>query len=416
VPDNREFSGGNLVGLRVLVVDDSPTHRQILRDQFARWKAGESVACDAPESLDVLRRASAAGTPFDLVLLDMEMKQTDGLTLAQAIKADPQLSSTRLLVLTPLGRRLDPTVMHGIGISGCLAKPVRQSRLFDCMVEVMSGTAGTLAPLDTTHDGKTPAARLSVSTAVRVLLAEDNMVNQRLAIRQLNKLGYNADAVANGREVLDALKSIPYDIILMDCQMPELDGYEVSRRIRQNDPDGTRKASPYIIALTANALMGDREKCLAAGMNDYLTKPLHLADLEAVLERAMLMIPMPTRQEVPREGVIDPAIISGLRELREPGQPDPLKELVDLFLKDAKPRIEKMQAAIHEKDAAALVSAAHTLKGSASNLGARGLAGLCANLEKAGKSGDLSEAANILLDVRSEFQFVEKSLIAEMQK
>jgi CheY-like chemotaxis protein len=251
---------------------------------------------------------------------------------------------------------------------------------------------------------------------VRILLAEDNMVNQRLALRQLKKLGYNAEAVANGKEVLDAVQRIGYDIILMDCQMPEMDGYEVTRQIREQDPEGKRKALPYIIALTANALHGDREKCLAAGMNDYLTKPLHLSDLEAVLERALLIIPLPARQEVPREGVIDPAIIAGLRELREPGQPDPLKELVELFIKDAKPRIEKMQSALDEKDGNGLAAAAHTLKGSASNLGARGLAGLCAQLEKIGKSDDLAEAANILLDVRSEFQSVETSLIAEMQK
>ncbi len=415
--EGREFQHGNLAGLRVLIVDDNPTHREIMRQQLLVWQIPEPTACDGPEAVETLRRAAATGAPFELVLLDMEMKAADGWSIAQAIKGDPALSATRLLALTGLGKRLDPAAMQGGGISACLAKPLRQSRLFDCMVEVMSGSGGAVAqPVEPTRDLQGESRPNSASSSVRILLAEDNTVNQRLALRQLKKLGYNAAAVANGREVLEALERIPYDIILMDCQMPELDGYEATQRIRQNDPEGTRRASPYIIALTANALQGDREKCIAAGMNDYLTKPLNLSDLEGVLERAMLMVPLASRQEVPREGVIDQAIIAGLRELREPGQPDPLKELIELFLRDARPRIGKMQAAFDEKDAAALASAAHTLKGSASNLGAKGLAAFCANLEKAGKAGDLTEAANILLDVKSEFQLVEKSLIAEMQK
>ncbi|MDB6034886.1 MAG: sensor hybrid histidine kinase [Verrucomicrobiales bacterium] len=414
--ESREFGSGDLAGLRVLVVDDTSTHRDILVDQLARWKVSESIACDAPEAMNLLRRAASSGNPFDLVLLDMEMKQSDGFALAREIHSTPGLPETRLLVLTGLGRRLEPSLMQSIGISACLAKPIRQSRLFDCLVEVMSGNGRPAQGAENNQEPQALASRHSISTSVRILLAEDNMVNQRLALRQLKKLGYNADAVANGIEVLDAVQRIGYDIILMDCQMPEMDGYEVTRQIRQNDPEGTRKALPYIIALTANALHGDREKCLAAGMNDYLTKPLHLSDLEAVLERALLMVPLAPRHEVPREGAIDSAIIAGLRELREPGQPDPLKELIELFIKDAKPRIERMQAALNEKDGNGLASAAHTLKGSASNLGARGLAGLCSQLEKIGKSGDLAEAANILLDVRSEFQFVETSLIAEMQK
>jgi two-component system sensor histidine kinase/response regulator len=415
-PEGRAFTSGNLAGLRVLVVDDNPTHRDILVDQLARWKVFDSQACDAPEAMDALRRAAASGNPFNMVLLDMEMKQADGLALAREIHSGLGASETRLLVLTGLGRRLEPGLMQTVGISACIAKPIRQSRLFDTMVEVMSGVGLPVQAAESTQDAQTAGTRPSVASAVRILLAEDNMVNQRLALRQLKKLGYNADAVANGKEVLDALQRISYDIILMDCQMPEMDGYEVTRRIRQNDPEGTLQSVPYIIALTANALHGDREKCLAVGMNDYLTKPLHLSDLEAVLERALLMVPLSSRHEVPREDAIDPAIIAGLRDLREPGQPDPLQELIELFIKDAKPRIEKMQSALNEMDGNGLASAAHTLKGSASNLGARGLAALCAQLEKIGKNGDLAEAANILLDVRSEFQSVETSLIAEMQK
>jgi CheY-like chemotaxis protein len=264
-----------------------------------------------------------------------------------------------------------------------------------------------------------PAALPPARRGVRILLAEDNVVNQRLALRQLRKLGFHADAVANGREVLDALQRVPYDIILMDCQMPEIDGYAAARQIREAEraPGNPFKSAPFIIALTANALPGDREKCLAVGMNDYLTKPLHLATLETALQRAALQLqPSPREEASTAAGVLDQAVIAGLRELREPNQPDPLKELIELFLRDARPRLEKLEQALAARDAAGLAAVAHTLKGSASNLGARHLAALCATVEKHGKAGDLTEAANILLDVRSEFQEVERTLIVEMQK
>jgi CheY-like chemotaxis protein len=254
---------------------------------------------------------------------------------------------------------------------------------------------------------------------VRILLAEDNVVNQRLGLKQLKKLGYHADGVANGFEVLEAVFQIRYDIILMDCQMPEMDGYEVTRRLRDKEKDAERPLgySPYIIALTANVLHGDRERCLEAGMNDYLTKPLHLSDLEGVLQHALLKLqpaPRPERERL--EKVLDPAVIAGLRELREPDQPDPLKELIDLFLRDARSRLQKIEVAILETDVSSLTSAAHTLKGSASNLGARHLASLCLGLEKQAKTGQLGEAATILLEVKSEFHEVEKALLAEMRK
>jgi CheY-like chemotaxis protein/HPt (histidine-containing phosphotransfer) domain-containing protein len=325
------------------------------------------------------------------------------------------------MVLTSLGHRLNTATMQETGISACLVKPLRQSRLFDCLADVMSLSGrGTIEPMG--HEAPASAAVSPLASAVknvRVLLAEDNMVNQRLALKQLKKLGYHADAVANGCEVLKALEQIRYDIILMDCQMPEMDGYEVSRRIREseNQPGQPPEFSPYIIALTANVLHGDREKCLGAGMNDYLTKPLYLADLDAVLQRALLKVhPSPRPEPERNEGALDPVVIAGLRELREPNQPDPLKELAELFLRDARSRLQKMEVALERKDLPSLALAAHTLKGSASNLGARRLAALCVSLEKQAKTGELTEAADILLEAKSEFEAVEKTLLAEMQK
>jgi CheY-like chemotaxis protein len=209
---------------------------------------------------------------------------------------------------------------------------------------------------------------------------------------------------------------VPYDIIIMDCQMPEKDGYEVSRAIRQEQPStGSR---PYIIALTANAMHGDRERCLQAGMNDYLTKPLQLADLESSLQRALLRVQPVRRPRAPTRSsdTLDLGILAGLRELASPQNPDPLKELVDLFLKDARLRLQRLAVALAAKDAAAVASTAHTLKGSANNLGARQLASLLANLETQAKAGNLTDSANILLNVGSEFQEVELALLAELHK
>ncbi len=415
----QEFANEDLARVRVLLVDDTQTHRRVLHHLLDRLKMAATNAANSTEALQKLRSAAAAGKPFDLLILDMEMADMEGLTLVQSIKNDPAIALTRLMAISSLGRRLKPSLMQAYGISACLVKPIRQSRLFDCLVDVMNGSGASAAqPLNTAVASSSLRSLISNAQYARVLLAEDNMVNQRLALRQLKKLGYNAVAVGNGKEVLQALEQIPYDIILMDCQMPEMDGYEVTRQIRQRENEGQLKHAPYIIALTANALQGDREKCLTAGMNDYLTKPLHIADLESGLQRALSKVhpaPRPGASK-PAEGVIDQVILAGLRDLREPNQPDPLKELIELFLKDARPRLEKMEAAIAQKDNAGLIAAAHTLKGSASNLGARNLAALCASLEKIAKTGDLSEAANILLDVRSEFHEVEKSLIAEMQK
>jgi CheY-like chemotaxis protein len=209
----------------------------------------------------------------------------------------------------------------------------------------------------------------------------------------------------------------------MDCQMPEMDGYEVTRRIRQSGSDSYihLRSAPYIIALTANAMHGDREHCLSLGMNDYLTKPLHLHDLEAILQRALLRIspttpsPEPTTASEPDPEALDRTIINGLKELREPGQPDPLRELIELFLKDAQPRLQQMEAAASAGDLPKLAAATHTLKGSASNLGARRLAALCAALEKQSKAGDAGQFSQTLAEVIAEFTTVRELLNAELE-
>jgi CheY-like chemotaxis protein/HPt (histidine-containing phosphotransfer) domain-containing protein len=252
----------------------------------------------------------------------------------------------------------------------------------------------------------------------RILLAEDNPVNQKVAMKQLQRLGATADAVANGLEVLEAIRQVPYDIILMDCQMPEMDGYETARRIRQAEQAATAAGpgSPfYIIALTADALHGDRERCLAAGMNDYLSKPVQVEDLELALDRAISrvqpkVISPPGPAQPP---ALDKSVLESLRKLGRPGEPDPVAELVEIFLQDASERLHRISAALEQDDGRTAASAAHGLKGSAANLGARELSALCACLEQQAKAGRLKDASDSFGRLLDEYHRVEAALETE---
>jgi signal transduction histidine kinase/CheY-like chemotaxis protein len=271
--------------LQVLVVDDNATNRQILSHQILAWNIKTGSAASGDKALTMLRASAAEGKPYDVALLDVRMSEMDGLTLARAIKADPTIAGTRLIVLTSLGQSLTAVELMEIGIDNYLSKPVKQSSLFDCLVNATGKKA--FVKFAVTASAPIPSEPNPQLEKVRILLAEDNIINQRVALGQLRNLRYKANAVANGLEVLKALEQISYDIILMDCQMPEMDGYEATRLIRKREQSLEEpcpwKSPVYIIAMTANAMQGDREKCLAAGMDDYLSKPVRAPKLQAVL-------------------------------------------------------------------------------------------------------------------------------------
>jgi two-component system sensor histidine kinase/response regulator len=288
LPAARDGYNRDLFDLRVLVVDDNATNRQILRHQIVAWKMQKGSAASGHEALRILRAAAGSGKAYDVALLDMQMPEMDGLTLAKAIKSDPLLAHTRLIILTSLGHVMTKPQLKEAGIDAYLVKPVKQSRLFDCLVDVVGSTQAE-------HIFARPASPLAGTPAsvspnnARILLAEDNAVNQKVALAQFRKLGYTVHAVANGLEVVQALDDAPYDVIFMDCQMPEMDGYEATQCIRKREHEastsGRLKTRVHIIAMTANAMQGDREKCLAAGMDDYVSKPVRESDLRAALDR-----------------------------------------------------------------------------------------------------------------------------------
>jgi signal transduction histidine kinase/CheY-like chemotaxis protein len=265
-----------LEGKRVLIVDDNATNRTILQYQLLGWKmrVGGS-ATSAMEALAALRSAASAGEPFEVVALDMQMPNMDGLQLARAIRNEPGIAKVRLILLTSMCNRIDPAELGAAGIEAHLTKPVRPAQLQAAIARVL-GSAPAVATAPARANKPAPAA----AQPNRILLAEDNPVNQKVAIRQLEKLGYQADCVSNGQQALDALRRQNYNIVLMDCQMPELDGYQATRRLR------AQGSSVWIIAMTANAMQGDREICMDAGMDDYITKPVRLNELEAALKKA----------------------------------------------------------------------------------------------------------------------------------
>jgi two-component system sensor histidine kinase/response regulator len=294
-----------LHGVRVLIVDDNATNRTILHHQLSAWGMLDECAAGATEALVMLRRGAAEGDPFPLAVLDMQMPGMDGLALAKAIKADEALAPMRLIIMTSLGNRHDCTTLQAAGVARCLTKPVKQAHLFDCVLAVMADHLHALIAsrgkrverVEVEAKRLEPAAAVPTSDPVdaplapraprarprgRVLLAEDNSVNQRVALHQLERLGYTADAVANGVEAIAALTQVPYDLVLMDCQMPEVDGYEATREIRAREAGGRRVP---IIAMTAHALEGELQKCLNAGMDAYLSKPVKMDDLRAMLAR-----------------------------------------------------------------------------------------------------------------------------------
>jgi CheY-like chemotaxis protein len=269
-----------LRGLRVLVVDDNAASRALLCQHLGAWAAEAREAATASVALAELRAAAAEGRPYALALLDLQMPEMNGLELAQVVTADGAISQTRLVLMTSWGQQGHAEVARHAGIAATLTKPVRAAQLLERLTVVMTETTVSSMPSGpaSTHwsDGETRA---------RILVAEDNTVNQQLVVRLLRKRHLRADVVANGREALAALGRVPYDLVLMDCQMPEMDGFEATRAIRAGET-GTERHIP-IIALTANAMEGDQGRCLAAGMDDYLAKPILPDALHAAVARLL---------------------------------------------------------------------------------------------------------------------------------
>jgi two-component system, sensor histidine kinase and response regulator len=376
---------GDIGNLRVLIVDDNDTNRRILEDQMHVWGIHAACAAGAQEALEKLQ--DPAPGRFDVVLLDMHMPGMNGITLAKVIKADPKLARTRLIMLTSLGQLMDDEQLEKAGISACLVKPVKQARLYECLTGLRSPP----------RKGGPAAAEPAPPPNLRILLAEDNVINQKVAVAQLRKLGYTPEVVANGLEAVEASRR-GFDVILMDCQMPQMDGYEASRQIRLREQiDGGKHV--YIIAMTANAMQGDREKCLQASMDDYLSKPVKDSELRGALTRACAApVVKPEEAELPlaapAPGSPSPEALVDLDRLEAAANEDPkmLQELVELYFAQATDLMNGLHGAINSGSAKDVDHFAHKLVGASLACGMSAMVLPLRELEKRGKEGRLGDA------------------------
>jgi CheY-like chemotaxis protein/HPt (histidine-containing phosphotransfer) domain-containing protein len=342
--------------------------------------------------------------------------------LARAIKSDPGLAGVRLVLATSLDHRESPQAMREAGVQSHLVKPIKQSLLRNCLAMAISAEADILPSFtELEADPKLPVA--VNGHQLRILIAEDNPVNQKVALHQLQRLGYEAQAVDNGRAALEALRRTNFDVIFMDCQMPELDGFSATREIRRVEGD---QKHTWIVAVTANSLAGDRERCLVAGMDDYVSKPVKPDDLQNALTKFLARredgrppepsdAPEPAAEvePLPIEGtVLDLSLLSGFRDIDD-GPDCLLNKLIDVFLDNSPKLLAEARTALNEGNAKAVGQAAHTLKGSCSNFGAERLRQACFLLEQAGGEGNLGRAPELLAAVEKEYNRARAALERE---
>jgi len=409
----------DLEDIKVLIVDDNETNRKIVYEQVISWGMKNGMALDGQSALEMLRRASQRGEPYDLAILDMQKPQMGGIELARKIRADPRVSSTKLVMLSSIGQRGQSEEARQAGMDAYLTKPVRQSQLYDAIATVLSTTLEEEALEKPKQESPSLVTSYSLNEArarsrPRILVVEDNAVNQKVAVKMLERLGYWADVAADGLGAVEALSRTPYGAVLMDVQMPEMDGYEATAEIRYRE--GLDLHTP-IIAMTANAMQGDREKAIEAGMDDYLAKPVNLEQLEKVLARWVLREEKKTEQGAYAAEAADPSsaasgpsidysALDGLRDLQGEGEPDILCELIELFLTDVPPQLVALREAVQSGDILSVERIAHTLKGSSGNMGAVRMAAICAELEEIGRSGTFAGAPVWISRLKEEFERV----------
>jgi len=391
-----ELPGGSrasLGGRRVLVVDDNETNRRILRDMLAAEGVTVDAATDGAHGLEALRRAAASAAPYDLTILDAQMPGQDGFALAAAVRADPRVARARLLMLTSAGQRGDGERCRKVGIEAYLTKPISRADLIEALgVVLAAGGVGGAGPDVITRHSIAESRR-----SLRILLAEDNLVNQQVAVAMLAKRGHQVDAVGNGREAVAAVQRGGYDVVLMDIQMPEMDGFQATAAIRAL-PQG--RDLP-IVALTAHALSGERENCLARGMTAYLTKPFKGHELFALIEgppEAGRVTPAAERRAAPV-----PVDLEAFRTmLREAGAEEAVESILDTFERQAPERMAALVTALGTRNADQIARAAHVFRGGAATIGAHALAGLLQRIEAAARGGDVDEPSAALEPLKQE--------------
>ena len=434
------FSHAKLHGLRLCIIDEHATHRHLLARYAEDWEMDWVSAATSSEALHFFREAVKEGRPFDLAIVDMNLPEMDGLMLARTIKANALFKNVRLVLVTSLGHRGDAAVSREAGFDGYLTKPIRKQSLHDCLSAVMGHQQKDDESVGTSLVTQHSLNEAKLRNAVRILVADDHRVNQQLAVMMLERLGYRADVVANGYEAVEAACRVSYTMVLMDCQMPEMDGYEATKELRRREATEEIGSSSNerrdvahripIVAMTANAMQGDRAKCLAAGMDDYLTKPIKAQELADMISKWLLKADMHGVDERAEDGVdtvrsssndqdrysraieqtsfgqssdfssIDKTV---LNELHATGGLDFLNRMINQFIQDATVCIEAVERASEHGDHRGILEAAHGLKGICRNIGAYRLASLCEEIEQKAKAGMTEGAQRVPQTIKAEF-------------
>jgi len=415
-----------LADLRLLIVDDNPTNRRILTLQTSKWGMIPRSAHSGPQALEWMQK----GETFDLAILDMQMPEMDGLMLAKQIRQMPGLVLMPLVLLTSMGIRSDNPAFSSVSFASCLTKPIKPSQLHEVLVRVISGAKPAARKSIISKLDPSLAARLPL----RVLLCDDNLINQKVALRLLQQMGYKADVANNGLECLQALDRQPYDIIFMDVQMPEMDGLEATRQIRERQkapvPEANFKRPITIVAMTANAMQGDREKCITVGMDDYVAKPVRPDDIRLIIERwgskaalaehadklgdssqhlSLVSGATPAAAEPPAAPVAPPVDMERLLDFAN-GDAQNLRELVDLYLQQTAKQITQLTSAIEARSGDEVKRLAHSCAGASSTCGMTTIAPLLRELERQGFEGLQPNAAQLARDTSREFDRIQAFL------
>jgi two-component system sensor histidine kinase/response regulator len=391
-----------LCALPVLIVDDNKTNRTILEEMFCNWGMSPVAVEGGRQAMEVLQEAKKASKPFALAVLDGRMPEMDGFTLAEWIKRDPELAAMALILLSSSGQMGDGARCRQVGIAAYLMKPIQQSELMDAILAAMVGREVAEPPaLVTRHTLREAQQGIP---GVRVLVAEDNVVNRQLIIRLLEKHSYVPVVVTNGREAIAALEKEAVDLVLMDVQMPEMDGFEATAEIRRRER--VTGAHVPIIAMTAHAMKGDRERCLAAGMDSYLTKPVQVYELlECLREQLGPSCDCDASPAKSQVAPNSPDVFNLETALeRVDGDRDLLVELMKLFESERPKLMDQIRQAVASVDARALERSAHTLKGALLNLAASPAAAAAQKLEAIGRNGNLDQAQSSCAELETELE------------
>jgi two-component system, sensor histidine kinase and response regulator len=406
-----------LSGLHALVVDDNATNRLILTEQLRSWGMRAEEAEDGPTAIIRARYMAVRGDAFDVAVLDLNMPELDGLDVARILHDDPSTAGARLFLLSSSGQ-VKTDVATAAGLSGSLTKPVRKSDLYNCLVEGFSTEIPVLPP--EVVSASPAASAVNDATRGSVMLVEDNATNRLVACRIVEKLGYAVDVAENGRVAIDMLTAsiasdtpIRYAVIFMDCQMPVMDGYEATRAIRALE--GLASHTP-IIAMTAAAMDGDREACIAAGMDDYLAKPIRPELVRAALARWAPDTISPSDEEStpPADDVIDLARLELLMRL-DRGGADLINEVLHQYIDDTTTRLSSLRDALAREEMASVSEFAHTMRGASANVGAPIMGALCARVEDLARRGDVEGCKALVTVVEGEFERVRRALLLALE-